>query len=96
MIAAGEFHTVALTEAGRVLAVGDNQSGACHVEDLQNIIDVACLPEATVCVTEDGQVIIRGGSGKLNAKSLQNVVAVHTCEYRIAAMTMDGKLHVLP
>ena len=96
LVAAGEFHTVALTDDGRMLAVGDNRSGECDVEDLRDIIAIACLPEATVCVTAEGQVVIRGGSGKLDVTALQNVVAVDTCEYRVAAMTMDEKLMVLP
>lgn len=95
LVAAGEFHTVALTDTGRVLAVGDNRSGECDLEDLQGIISVACLPEATVCVTAEGRVIIRG-NGKLQVDSLENIVAVDTCEYRIAAMTMDGELICIP
>ena len=97
-VAAGEFHTVALTEDGRVLAVGDDRRGQCDLGDLWDIVGIACGPDATLCVRADGRVILRGGSGELNTavESLQNVVALDTCEHRIAAMTADRELIVIP
>jgi hypothetical protein len=62
------------------------------------MVAVACLPEATVCVGANGHVVIRGGSGELNAavEALRDVVAVDTCEYRIAAMTASHELVIIP
>ena len=98
MVAAGEFHSVGLTSDGRLMAVGDNRKGQCAVEDLRNVIAVACLPEATLCVLADGRAVIRGGSGELNraVEGLRHIAAVATCEHRIAAMTMDRELILLP
>ena len=98
MTAAGEFHTVGLRADGRVEAVGDNRKGQCRVEDLRDIISVACLPEATLCVRADGQVVIRGGSGEHNeaVEALREVVSLHTCEHRIAALTVDRRLVLIP
>ena len=97
-MAAGEVHTVGLTSDGHVVAMGDNRKGQCDVEDLRNIVAIACLPEATVCVDADGRVVMRGGSGELNeaVEALRDVVAVDTCEYRIAAMTASRELVVIP
>ena len=98
MVAAGEFHTVALQRDGRVVAVGDNRNRQCCVEDLEHIVSVACLPEGTLCVRADGRVVIRGGSGELNGaiESLRDVVAIHTCEHRIVALTADRRLICIP
>jgi alpha-tubulin suppressor-like RCC1 family protein len=98
MAAAGEYHTVGLRADGRVEAAGDNRKGQCHVEDLRDIISVACLPEATLCVTAEGKVIIRGGSGQHDKaiEALREVVAIHTCEHRIAALTVDRRVILIP
>ena len=98
MIAAGEFHTAALTSDGRVLTVGDHRKGQCNTEELTDVISIACLPEATLCVRANGQVVIRGGSGELNAavEALRGIVAVDTCEHRIAAMTAERELILIP
>jgi len=97
-VAVGEYHTVALTADGHVLAAGDDRMGQCDLRDLENIVAVACLPEATLCLRADGRVILRGGSGELNqaVDALRGIVALDTCEYRIAAMTVDGQLLLLP
>ncbi len=98
MVAAGEFHTVALTTDGRVVAVGDNRKGQCNLADLSEIISVACMPEATLCVGADGRVVIRGGSGEANTavEALRDVIALNTCEHRIAAMTVNCELILIP
>ncbi len=94
MVACGEGHTVGLCSDGHVVAVGDNRMGQCALEKTQNIISVACLPEATVCVKADGNVTVYGGTGEFNERlaSLRNVVAVYVREYRISAMTVDGRI----
>ena len=97
-VTAGEFHTVALCSDGRLLAVGDNRKGQCDLGDIADAVAVACLPEATLCVLSDGRAVLRGGSGELNTavEALRDVIGVSTCEHRIAAMTADGSLVVLP
>ena len=94
MIACGEAHTVGLCTDGRVVAVGDNRLGQCAVDKAKNIISIACLPEATICVKADGNVSIYGGTGEFAERlaTLRNVVAVYACEYRISAMTVDGRI----
>lgn len=94
MVACGEAHTVGLCADGRVVAVGDDRLGQCSAEKAQNIISVACLPEATVCVKADGHVSVYGGTGEFTERlaSMRNVVAVYVREYRISAMTVDGRI----
>ncbi len=103
MTAAGEFHTVGLRADGRVEAVGDNRKGQCRVEDLRDIISIACLPEATLCIRADGRVIIRGESHPAakvehdsSVEALREVVAIHTCEHRMVALTVDRRMICIP
>ena len=98
VVAAGEFHTAALLDDGRVVAVGDNRKGQCRVEDLTDIISIACLPEATLCVRSDGRVIIRGGNRELDlaVDALRHIVAVEACEHRIAAVTANREMILIP
>ena len=98
MVAAGEFHTVGLRADGRIETAGDNRKGQCHAEDLCDMISVACLPEASLYVRADGRVVIRGGDGEQDkaVESLREVVAIHTCEHRIAALTVDRRVITLP
>ena len=94
MVACGEAHTVGLCEDGRVVAVGDNRLGQCDLAKAQNIISIACLPEATICVKADGNVSVFGGTGEFEERlaALRNVVAVYVREYRVSAMTVDGRI----
>ncbi|MBE6559250.1 MAG: hypothetical protein E7661_09625 [Ruminococcaceae bacterium] len=94
MVACGERHTVGLLLDGSVIAVGDDRLGQCRVERAKNVISVACLPEATICVRADGRVDIYGGTGELRERiaRLRRVVAVYVCEYRLCALTSDGRL----
>lgn len=94
MVACGEAHTVGLFLDGHVEAVGDNRLGQCRLEKVEGIVSVACLPEATVCVSADGRVTIYGGTGEFRDRvaALTDVVAVYACEYRLSALTGDGRL----
>lgn len=97
-VAAGEFHTVALFADGHAEAVGDNRRGQCDLGGLSDVIHVACLPDSTLCVHADGRVSIHGGSGELDEalSALSEVVSLSACEYRVAALTADRRLILLP
>ena len=98
MIACGEFHTAGVTADGRVLAAGNAGGEACRVEDLRDVISVACLPEATVCVHADGHMTVRGGDGMLAeaVAPIRDAVAVDGKEYRLAVLTVDRRVLFLP
>ncbi|MBO5043122.1 MAG: hypothetical protein J6D87_09165 [Clostridia bacterium] len=94
MVACGTGHTVGLKKDGTLVACGDDRMGQCRVRLARNVMYVACLPEATLCVKENGRVEMIGGTGELREalSELRHIVAVYTCEYRISALTVDGKL----
>ncbi len=68
------------------------------MEDLRDVISVACLPEATVCVHADGHLTVRGGDGMLAeaAAPIRDAVAVDGKEYRLAVLTADRRVLFLP
>lgn len=94
MVACGENHTVGLRADGRVVAVGDDRLGQCAVSGARNVVYVACLPEATLCVDADGKVTAFGGTGEFRQKlsALRDIVAVYACEYRLTALSRDGRI----
>ncbi len=94
MVAVGDRHSVGLRADGRLVAVGDNTSGQCRVDDLTDVTFVACLPETTLCVRSDGKVILRGGAKELESLlgGLPPVVCLYAHEYRVSALTSDGRL----
>ncbi len=94
MVACGAGHTVGMKKDGTLVACGDDRMGQCRVGQVKNAMYVACLPEATLCVKESGRVEVIGGTGELRdaLSELRHIVAIYTCEYRISALTVDGKL----
>lgn len=94
MVACGTGHTVGLKKDGTLVACGDDRMGQCRIGLAKHVMYVACLPEATLCVKENGRVEMIGGTGELREalSELRQIVAVYTCEYRISALTVDGKL----
>ncbi len=94
MVACGSRHTVGLKKDGTLVACGHDSLGQCRVKHMKNVMFIACLPEATLCVKENGRVEVIGGTGELrNALAeLRQIVAVYTCEYRVSALTSDGRL----
>ena len=94
MLACGAAHTVGLKKDGTLVACGDDRMGQCRVGNIKNVAFIACLPEATICVKESGRVEMIGGTGEWKdvLAELRQIVAVYTCEYRISALTFDGRL----
>lgn len=97
MVACGERHTVGLTVDGRVLVAGDPAEPYCQVEDIQNVISVACLPDATVCIHADGRMTVRGDPRLAAAVApIRDAVAADGREYRLAVLTLDRRVLLLP
>lgn len=61
-VAAGSYHTVAVTRAGRVLAVGSTDFGQCDVADWREIIAVAAGSTHTLGLRADGTVMATGNN----------------------------------
>ena len=61
-VAAGSYHTVGVTAAGRVLAVGGNDSGQCDAADWREIVAVAAGSIHTLGLRADGTVVAAGSN----------------------------------
>lgn len=97
MVACGERHTVGLTADGRVLAAGDPTEPFCRVADIQDVISVTCLPDATVCVHADGHITVRGDARLAEAVApIRDAVAADGREYRLAVLTLDRRVMLVP
>lgn len=97
MVACGERHTVGLTADGRVLAAGDPSAPFCRVEDIRDVISVTCLPDATVCIHADGHITVRGDARLAEAVApIRDAVAADGREYRLAVLTLDRLIMLLP
>jgi alpha-tubulin suppressor-like RCC1 family protein len=61
-VAAGSYHTVGVTAAGRVVAVGNMDSGQCDVADWSEIVAVAAGSTHTLGLRGDGTVVAAGSN----------------------------------
>jgi alpha-tubulin suppressor-like RCC1 family protein len=61
-VAAGSYHTAAVTAAGRVVAAGINDHGQCDVADWREIVAVAAGSTHTLGVRSDGTVVATGNN----------------------------------
>ncbi|WP_428962051.1 hypothetical protein [Micromonospora fluostatini] len=61
-MAAGSYHTVGVTAAGRVVAVGSNDLGQCGVVDWRGIVAVAAGSTHTLGLRVDGTVVATGNN----------------------------------
>ncbi|GAA3845162.1 hypothetical protein GCM10022226_80390 [Sphaerisporangium flaviroseum] len=61
-VAAGSYHTVGVTAAGRVVAVGSNDSGQRDVADWREIVAVAAGSTHTLGLRADGTVVAAGNN----------------------------------
>jgi alpha-tubulin suppressor-like RCC1 family protein len=59
-VAAGSYHTVGVTAAGRVVAVGSTDLGQCDVADWRQIVAVAAGSTHTLGLRTDGTVVAAG------------------------------------
>jgi alpha-tubulin suppressor-like RCC1 family protein len=62
-LAAGSYHSVAVTAEGRALAVGDNSHGQCDVGEWENVVAVAAGSTHTLGLCSDGTVVGAGNNG---------------------------------
>ena len=77
-ISAGGLHTVAVSESGRVLAVGYGTYGQCDVADWSSIIAVAAGNHHTVGLKSNGTCVAVGysGYGQCDVRNWRNICAV--------------------
>ncbi len=60
MVAAGDWHLVALCADGTVLAAGDNSLGQCDVDEWKDIVAIGAAGKTTAALSKDGKVLLTG------------------------------------
>ncbi|MCW5558712.1 MAG: hypothetical protein KIT22_12905, partial [Verrucomicrobiae bacterium] len=94
VIAAGDYHTVALKTDGSVLAWGDNEIGQTEVPAAaqSGVVAIAAGRDHTVALKADGSVLAWGwnGSGATDvpAAAQSGVVAIAAGEYHTVALVV--------
>jgi hypothetical protein len=92
MTSAGGYHTVGLTAAGTVVAVGYNGNGQCNVGGWTDIIQVAAGDLHTVGLRSNGTVVAVGDNnyGQCNVGGWTNIVQVAAVAYHTVGLRSDG------
>ena len=91
-IAAGGLHTVAVTEAGKVLAAGYGTYGQCNVSAWTSIVSVAAGNHHTVGLRSNGTCVAVGNNAndQCEVSRWQNVHAVAAGNYHSVGLLSDG------
>ena len=94
LIAAGGQHVAAVTEDGKVLAVGKNDSGQCDVSDWNDIISVAISGRSTIGLRADGSVLAAGDDPSMqhNMSHWKSIAMVAACGGHTVGMKHGGKV----
>jgi alpha-tubulin suppressor-like RCC1 family protein len=92
-VAAGRFHSLALTTEGRVIGWGDNSAGQVAVPaSLSNVVAIAAGEYHSLALTTGGHVVAWGddGSGQSTVPTgLSHVVAIAAGSYHSLALLGD-------
>jgi alpha-tubulin suppressor-like RCC1 family protein len=96
-IAAGTYHSLALTAEDRVAAWGDNfLGGQTDVPiGLSNVVAIAAGESHSLALTTEGRVVAWGDYGSAQASvssGLSNVVAIAAGTYHSLALTAEGRV----
>ena len=91
-VSAGGAHTVGLKSNGTVLAVGDNDDGACDVSDWTDVVAVSAGSEYTVGLKSDGTVVTGGSNwcDRCEVSDWTDIVAVSAGSWHTAGLKSDG------
>ncbi len=92
-VAAGNFHSLALTADGRVVVWGDNSYGQRNVPaGLSNVVAIAAYGDQCLALKADGRVVGWGSPGTypVITNSLTNIVAIAGRNGANLALTADG------
>ena len=91
-VSAGGAHTVGLKSNGTVLAVGDNDDGACDVSDWTDVVAVSAGSEHTVGLKSDGTVVAVGYNkyGQCDVSGWTDIVAISAGDDYTVGVKTDG------
>lgn len=92
LIAAGRYHTVAVTASGNVLATGDNSMGQCNVQGWTGVKQVAAGAFHTVVLKNDGTVMATGNNskGQCDVSGWTDIVAIAAATADTIGLKSDG------
>ena len=87
-----DYHSVAVTPEGRVLAAGPNEDGQCNVSSWRNIKAVTAGAFFTVGLRDDGRVVAcgRNDHGQCEVRRWRNMVAVSAGPLHTVGLRADG------
>ena len=88
------LHVVGLRPDGTVLALGNNEEGACNTSSWRNITEIAAGGWHTVGLREDGTVVAAGrnNEGQCDVQDWKNVVAIAAGGFHTIGLTSDGRV----
>jgi hypothetical protein len=91
-VAAGGFHTVELTSAGTVVAVGDSNQGQCDVGSWTGIVQVAAGGYHTVGLEDNGTVVAGGDSsqGQCDVGNWTKISQIAAGDWHTVGLEDDG------
>lgn len=90
-----EGHTVALRQDHTVVAVGDNNSGQCDVEEWEDIVAISAGANHTVGLKKDGTVVTTQDENSDSYKEIcswKEIVAVSAGYHFTLGLQSDGKI----
>ena len=96
-IAAGNFHLLALTKDGKVLATGKNDDGQCNTEAISNAVAIAVGFDHSLILLSDGTVIALGRNIKniCDTQNWTDIVAIAAGFMHSIGLKKDGTVVAL-
>jgi len=94
VVAAGFFHTAAVTAWGEVLACGDNSCGQCDVSGIEDAVAVAAGAYHTAVLLENGTVkcVGRAGEGQCATEEWTDIIAISAGDWCTVGLKKDGTI----
>lgn len=94
LIASGARQTIIIQSDGTAISDGDNEYGACNVENWQNLMSVSTGDFFTLGLHEDGRVSAVGDNefGQCTVTGWEDVIAIAAGDFHSVGLCSDGTL----
>lgn len=94
LIASGARQTTIIQSDGTAISDGDNEYGACNVEDWQNLVSVSTGDFFTLGLHEDGTVSAAGDNeyGQCTVSGWKDIIAIAAGDFHSVGLCSDGTL----
>lgn len=96
-IAAGNYHLLALTKDGKVLATGKNDDGQCSTESITDAVAIAVGDNHSLILLSDGSVKALGNNvaGICNTDKWSDIIAIAAGTMHSIGLKADGTVVAL-